>query len=109
MDWDYDLVIIGSGPAGEKAAVKAATFDKRVAVVERDWALGGACAHSGLPSKVLRDAVLSYTGARRRLGDLCQGPGEGETCSPAPRAISQNEHVDGCLTTSNTPEGIHSP
>ncbi len=70
MKFDYDLVVIGSGPAGEKAAVKAAYFGKRVAVVERAAALGGECHRAGLPSKVLREAALSYSGARRRLGDL---------------------------------------
>ena len=67
---DFELVVIGSGPAGEKAAVKAAYFGKRVAVVERAPAWGGECHRAGLPSKVLREAALSYSGARRRLGDL---------------------------------------
>lgn len=70
MSYDYDLLVIGSGPAGEKAAVKAAYFDKRVALVERSEQYGGECLKGGLPSKVLRDAALSYSGARRRLGDL---------------------------------------
>lgn len=67
---DFDLVVIGSGPTGEKAAVKAAYFGKRVAVVERYPVLGGECRRAGLPSKVLREAALSFSGARRRLGDL---------------------------------------
>lgn len=70
MGHDFDLVVIGSGPTGEKAAVKAAYFGKRVAVVERTPMLGGECRKAGLPSKVLREAALSYSGARRRLGDL---------------------------------------
>ncbi|HTM20307.1 MAG TPA: Si-specific NAD(P)(+) transhydrogenase [Kofleriaceae bacterium] len=70
MSGDFDLIVIGSGPAGEKAAVKAAYFDKKVAVIERFPALGGECRKAGLPSKVLREAALSYSGARRRLGDL---------------------------------------
>ena len=73
----FDLVVIGSGPTGEKAAVKAAYFGKRVAVVEGERVLGGECRKAGLPSKVLREAALSYSGARRRLGDLFRGtPGE---------------------------------
>jgi NAD(P) transhydrogenase len=72
--YDFDLVVIGSGPAGEKAAVKAAYFGKRVAVVERVAALGGECHRAGLPSKVLREAALSYSGARRRLGDVFRAP-----------------------------------
>lgn len=77
MHYDFDLLVIGSGPAGEKAAVKAAYFGKRVAVVERWPELGGECRKAGLPSKVLREAALSYSGARQRLGDLFRtAPGE---------------------------------
>ena len=51
----YDLVVIGSGPAGEKAAAQAAYFGKRVTVVERQPEPGGAGVHTGtLPSKTLR-------------------------------------------------------
>lgn len=66
----YDLLIIGCGPAGDKASTRAAYLGKRVAVIERAEELGGKCLLGGLPSKVLRDAALSYSGARRRLGDL---------------------------------------
>ena len=66
----HDLAIIGCGPAGDKAATRAAYIGKRVAVIERAAELGGKCLRGGLPSKVLRDAALSYSGARRRLGDL---------------------------------------
>ena len=55
----YDLVVIGSGPAGEKGAVQAAYFGKKVALIERARAVGGACVHTGtLPSKTLREAAL---------------------------------------------------
>ena len=77
MGNSFDLVVIGSGPTGEKAAAKAAYFGKRVAVVERFPEVGGECRKGGLPSKVLREAALSYSGARRRLGDLFRAaPGE---------------------------------
>jgi len=77
MGHDFDLVVIGSGPTGEKAAAKAAYFGKRVAVVESFPVVGGECRKAGLPSKVLREAALSYSGARRRLGDLFRAaPGE---------------------------------
>ena len=63
----YDLVVIGSGPAGEKGAVQAAYFGKKVALIERAEAVGGACVHTGtLPSKTLREAALYLTGFRRR-------------------------------------------
>src|SRR4051812_46679869 len=51
-DKSYDLIVIGSGPAGEKGAAQAAYFGKSVAVIEREPALGGAAANTGtLPSK----------------------------------------------------------
>lgn len=66
-DQDYDLVVIGSGPAGQKAAINAAKLGKRVAVIERDGMVGGASVHSGtIPSKTLRHAVLYLTGFNER-------------------------------------------
>jgi NAD(P) transhydrogenase len=63
----FDLVVIGSGPAGEKGAVQAAYFGKRVAMVEKSETVGGACVHTGtLPSKTLREAALYLTGFQRR-------------------------------------------
>jgi len=63
----YDLVVIGSGPAGEKGAAQAAYFGKRVALVERQPHLGGAAANTGtLPSKTLRETSLYLSGFRQR-------------------------------------------
>lgn len=64
----YDLVVVGSGPAGEKAAVQAAYFGKRVAIVERHDLVGGvAVTHAGMiPTKTLREAALYVTGFRKR-------------------------------------------
>lgn len=63
----YDLVIIGTGPAGEKAAAQAAFFGKRVAVIEREAEPGGAGVHTGtLPSKTLRETALYFSGHRAR-------------------------------------------
>src|SRR5678815_691681 len=63
----YDLVVIGSGPAGEKGAAQAAYFGKRVALVEKGDALGGAAANTGtLPSKTLRETALYLSGFRQR-------------------------------------------
>jgi NAD(P) transhydrogenase len=64
----YDLIVIGSGPAGEKAAVQAAYFGKRVAIVERNDLLGGAgVTNVGMiPTKTLREAALYVTGFRKR-------------------------------------------
>ena len=63
----YDLVVIGSGPAGEKGAAQAAYFGKRVAVVESGSDLGGACINTGtLPSKILRESALYFSGLKQR-------------------------------------------
>jgi NAD(P) transhydrogenase len=62
----YDLIVLGSGPAGEKGAAQAAYFGKRVAVVERDYYLGGAAAGTTVPSKTLRETSLALSGLRAR-------------------------------------------
>lgn len=65
--YQYDLIVIGSGPAGEKGAAQAAYFGKRVAVIERETGLGGAAANTGtLPSKTLRETALYLSGFRQR-------------------------------------------
>jgi len=66
-DYEYDLLVIGSGPAGQRAAIQAAKLDKRVAIVERKAVVGGACINTGtIPSKTLREAVLHLSGYRER-------------------------------------------
>ena len=67
MDQDYELVVIGSGPAGQKAAINAAKLGKRVALIERAGMEGGVSVHGGtIPSKTLRDAILYLTGFNER-------------------------------------------
>src|SRR5437868_7658577 len=62
----FDLVVIGSGPAGEKGAAQAAYFGKKVALVERAEEPGGAAVHTGtLPSKTLRETALFLSGYRQ--------------------------------------------
>ena len=64
---DFDLLVIGSGPGGQKAAIAAAKLDRRVAIVERPRMLGGVCLNTGtIPSKTLREAVLYLTGLDQR-------------------------------------------
>jgi NAD(P) transhydrogenase len=64
---EYDLVVIGSGPGGQKAAIAAAKLGKTVAIVERGRMLGGVCVTTGtIPSKTLREAVLYLTGMNQR-------------------------------------------
>jgi NAD(P) transhydrogenase len=64
---DYELLVIGSGPGGQRAAIAAAKLDRRVAVVERPDMLGGVCLNTGtIPSKTLREAILYLTGVDQR-------------------------------------------
>lgn len=63
----FDLIVIGSGPAGEKGAAQAAYFNKKVALIERNPEIGGAGINTGtVPSKTLREAALYYSGLRQR-------------------------------------------
>src|SRR6188472_4084012 len=67
MAYDFDLLVIGSGPAGQKAAIQAAKLHRRVAIVEQQRMVGGVCINSGtIPSKTLREAVLFLTGMTQR-------------------------------------------
>jgi NAD(P) transhydrogenase len=66
-DANYDLAVIGSGPAGQKGAIAAAKLGKRVAVIDRKNMLGGVSLHTGtIPSKTLREAIMYMTGFRQR-------------------------------------------
>ena len=59
----YDLIVIGSGPAGQRAAIQGAKSGKRVALVERREVIGGVCINTGtIPSKTMREAVLHLSG-----------------------------------------------
>jgi NAD(P) transhydrogenase len=61
MSYDFDLVSIGSGPAGQRAAVQAAKLGRRAAVIEKRRCVGGVCLDTGtIPSKTLREAVIGY-------------------------------------------------
>ncbi|HEX8750646.1 MAG TPA: Si-specific NAD(P)(+) transhydrogenase [Nitrospira sp.] len=63
----YDLLVIGTGPAGQKAAVQAAKLGKKVGIIERQQVVGGVCINTGtIPSKSLREAVLYLSGFRQR-------------------------------------------
>jgi NAD(P) transhydrogenase len=63
----FDLIVIGSGPAGQKGAICAAKLRKKVAIVERKRTIGGVCVHTGtIPSKTLREEVLYLSGLRQR-------------------------------------------
>ena len=62
----FDLIVIGSGPAGEKGAAQAAYFGKKVALVEKDSHLGGAAASTAIPTKTLRETSVALSGIRAR-------------------------------------------
>ncbi len=65
--FDYDLIVIGCGPAGQRAAIQAAKIRKRVAIIDRREVVGGVCVNTGtIPSKSFKEAVLFLTGIRQR-------------------------------------------
>ncbi|MEJ3746255.1 Si-specific NAD(P)(+) transhydrogenase [Actinomycetes bacterium KLBMP 9797] len=65
--YDFDVLILGSGPGGQKAAIAAAKLGRRVGVIERRHMVGGVCINTGtIPSKTLREAVLYLTGLSQR-------------------------------------------
>src|SRR5471032_2790275 len=64
---DYELIVIGSGPSGRRAAIQSAKIGKSVLVVEKGSRVGGASVHTGtIPSKTLRETVLNLSGWRER-------------------------------------------
>ena len=68
--FDYDLVSIGSGPAGQRAAVQAAKLGKKTAVIEKRRIVGGSCLDTGtIPSKTLREAILAFTRHQSCFGE----------------------------------------
>jgi NAD(P) transhydrogenase len=78
-DQSYDLVVIGSGPAGQKGAICAAKLRKRVAMVDRTLMMGGVCVHTGtIPSKSVREAIFQLTGiaVRTFYGNNYRGKGD---------------------------------
>src|SRR3979411_1200150 len=67
VEFSYDVLVIGSGPAGQRAAIQAAKLNKRAALVEKKAVLGGVCINTGtIPSKTMREAVLHLSGYRER-------------------------------------------
>ena len=93
MQVDYDLVVIGTGPAGEKAAAQAAYFGKRVLTVERAAEPGGAGTHTGtVPSKTLREASMYLSGYRSR--DMYGIAVELEKTATLPRLMSRKAAIE---------------
>ncbi len=87
----YDLIVIGSGPAGQKGAICAAKLRKRVAMVDRTLMMGGVCVHTGtIPSKSVREAIFQLTGiaVRTFYGSNYRGKGEVSVHDLASRVTS---------------------
>jgi NAD(P) transhydrogenase len=90
VPYDYDLVSIGSGPAGQRAAVQASKLGKQAAVIEQRLGLGGVCLETGtIPSKTFREAVVSILAA----SDLLTDRGLARTL-PRPTALQLLARVD---------------
>lgn len=65
--YDFDLVVIGSGPAGQRAAIQAAKLERWVLVIERQAVIGGICINTGtIPSKTSGEAVMHLSEYRER-------------------------------------------
>ena len=65
--YDYDVMVIGSGPAGQKAAIKCAKVGRRVGLIDRRQVVGGRCLHIGtIPSKTIRAAIIYLSGYYER-------------------------------------------
>ena len=63
MNLHYDMIVIGSGPAGKRAAIQAAKIGKKVLLIEKNEVVGGVTVHTGtIPSKTLRETVLFLSG-----------------------------------------------
>ena len=69
----FDVVVLGSGPAGHKAAVQAAKIGKRVLIIDREPTAGGECVQRGtIPSKTLRESAAYMAGLRARSEDMLE-------------------------------------
>jgi NAD(P) transhydrogenase len=78
-DQEFDLIVIGSGPAGQKGAICAAKLRKRVALIDRTVMMGGVCVHTGtIPSKSVREAIFQLTGSAVKsfYGNAYHGNGD---------------------------------
>ena len=90
---EFDLLVVGSGPGGQRAAIAAAKLGRRVAIVDRKGMVGGVCVNTGtIPSKTLREAVLYLTGTQPARALRRELPGQGRT-SPIADLTARTHHV----------------
>ena len=83
----YDIIVIGSGPAGQRAAIQAAKFGKKAALVEKMEVIGGAAINTGtIPSKALREAILNLSACRVSIPGSAEFAAAGKpTASDCPK------------------------
>lgn len=94
--FDYDLVCIGSGPAGQRAAIQAAKLGKKVGIIEKSRVVGGACLDTGtIPSKTFREAVLAFSYGQSRLRKNGQSPSDRPTASLLLSRVREVIRVEG--------------
>jgi NAD(P) transhydrogenase len=94
----YDLICIGSGPAGQRAAIQAAKFGKRVAVIEKKRVVGGTCLDTAtIPSKTFREAVLSFTGLHQRWAHSPDTPKARPTAQQLVARVTEVIRIEGAV------------
>jgi NAD(P) transhydrogenase len=94
----YDLICIGSGPAGQRAAIQASKFGKRVAVIEKKRVVGGTCLDTAtIPSKTFREAVLSFTGLHQRCAHSPDTPKTRPTAQQLVARVTEVIRIEGAV------------
>ncbi|MFQ5544128.1 MAG: Si-specific NAD(P)(+) transhydrogenase [Nitrospiria bacterium] len=89
-EYDYDLICIGSGPAGQRCAIQATKLGKKVAVIEKRRCVGGVCLETGtIPSKTFREAVRSFSAQKNPFDGLGFAPRRNITIGALLRRVSQ--------------------
>src|ERR1700685_612580 len=105
----FDLIVIGSGPAGQKGAICAAKMRKRVAVIDRTLMIGGVCVHTGtIPSKRVREAIFQLTGnaVRAFYGESYRGKNDSTVQDLALRVEAIEARETGVLRSQLKRNGV---
>jgi NAD(P) transhydrogenase len=113
MNTERDVIVIGGGPAGQKAAIQAAKAGRSVLVVEREGNVGGACVHHGtIPSKTLRETALAISSLRRKTGAVLRATVGDDThlaslMTRAAQVITAHDRFIGDQLDRNRIERLH--